>query len=293
MITYNPKDWFKLIVTFHKTDTFRVLAPTMVLLGALTWLVCYLMQHYLPNYHPSLTLFHQILGFVISLVLVFRINTAYDRWWEGRKQWGALVNNCRILAMKFSTLIPSDQTLLRKEVFALIASFPFVLKEHLRGNNRPSGVIESEYLNFKELHKWENQPNYLVSQLSVLSRRVTSKYTASTNDYLILSETLFQFTDITGACERIKNTPIPYSYNIYIKKIIFLYIITMPLAFGASIGYWSIPMVMIIFYAFASLELISEEVEDPFGTDENDLPTDDLAEKIKKSTKEILIGHEA
>ena len=293
MITYNTKDWFKLITTFHKADTFRVLAPTMILLGAITTLVCFMTQHYWSNYHPSLTIFHQISGFVISMVLVFRINTAYDRWWEGRKLWGSLVNHSRILAIKFSTLIPADQVLLRKEVYALISSFPFVLKEHLRNNRNPDGVIESEYLQAKDLQKWEHQPNYLVSQLSVISRRVTSKYTASTNDYLILSETLFQFTEICGACERIKNTPIPYSYQNYIKKIIFLYIITMPLAFGVSIGYWSIPMVMIIFYAFTSLELISEEVEDPFGTDENDLPTDELSEKIRKSTKEILLGHEA
>lgn len=293
MITYNTKDWFKLITTFHKTDTFRVLAPTMTLLGALTAVVCFLTQHYWSKYHPSLTIFHQISGFVISMVLVFRVNTAYDRWWEGRKLWGSLVNHSRILAIKFSTLIPADQVLLRKEVFALISSFPFVLKEHLRNNRNLDGVIESEYVSAKELQKWDHQPNYMVSQLSNISRRVTSKYTASTNDYLILSETLFQFAEICGACERIKNTPIPYSYQNYIKKIIFLYIITMPLAFGVSVGYWSIPMVMIIFYAFTSLELISEEVEDPFGTDENDLPTDELSEKIRKNTKEILLGYEA
>jgi putative membrane protein len=293
MITYNTRDWFNLITTFHKADTFRVLAPTMTVLGAITALVCFLTQQYWSSYHPSLTIFHQILGFVISMVLVFRINTAYDRWWEGRKLWGSLVNHSRILAIKFSTLIPADQVLLRKEVFALISSFPFVLKEHLRNNRTLDGVIESEYVSAKDLQKWEHQPNYMVSQLSNISRRVTSKYTASTNDYLILSETLFQFTEICGACERIKNTPIPYSYQNYIKKIIFLYIITMPLAFGLSIGYWSIPVVMIIFYAFTSLELISEEVEDPFGTDENDLPTDELSEKIRKSTKEILLGHEA
>jgi putative membrane protein len=79
----------------------------------------------------------------------------------------------------------------------------------------------------------------------------------------------------------------------FIKKIIFLYIITMPLAFGVSIGYWSIPMVMIIFYAFASLELLSEEIEDPFGTDSNDLPTDEIAVRIRHTTYEILMRHEA
>jgi putative membrane protein len=293
MITYNPKDWFKLLFDFHKSDTFRILAPTMLLLGILTTATCYFTNLFFPNYHPTLTLFHQISGFVISMVLVFRINTAYDRWWEGRKQWGALVNSARNLAIKFSTLIPDDQKLLRQEVYGLIASFPFVLKEHLRSNSEPADIIYGEWLQEQALHKWSHQPNYMVSQLSQLSRRVCSKYNASTNDYLILSESLTQFTDVCGACERIRSTPIPFSYSIFIKRIIFLYIITMPLAFGVSIGYWSVPMVMILFYAFTSLELISEEIEDPFGTDENDLPTDEIAVRIRLHTKEILIGHEA
>jgi putative membrane protein len=109
------------------------------------------------------------------------------------------------------------------------------------------------------------------------------------NDYLIISENIDDLTEICGACERIKSTPIPYSYSIFIKKIVFIYIITLPIAFGLTAGFWSIPIVMIMFYAFASLELISEEIEDPFGTDENDLPTDEIAEKIKLNTQEILL----
>lgn len=108
----------------------------------------------------------------------------------------------------------------------------------------------------------------------------------------MLSENLNQLTDICGACERIKRTPIPYSYSIFIKKIIFLYIVTMPISFGLTIGYWAIPIVMIMFYAFASLEIISEEIEDPFGTDSNDLPTDELSVRIKENIREILLGDE-
>src|SRR5687767_9940258 len=104
MVTYNPKDWFKLIIYFHKSDTFRVLLPTMLLLGALTGACCYLEKKYFAVEIPSLTIFHSIAGFVISMVLVFRINTAYDRWWEGRKLWGSLVNTSRNLATKFHAL---------------------------------------------------------------------------------------------------------------------------------------------------------------------------------------------
>jgi putative membrane protein len=100
----------------------------------------------------------------------------------------------------------------------------------------------------------------------------------------------FQFlTDFIGACERIKNTPIPFTYSIFIKKFIFLYVITMPFGFVYDFGYWTIPIVMVVFYVLASLELIAEEIEDPFGRDDDDLPTDELSTKIDGNIKEILL----
>ena len=86
---------------------------------------------------------------------------------------------------------------------------------------------------------------------------------------------------------RIKNSPIPFSYSLFLKKSLFVYIITMPIPFSAEFGYWAILAVMVIFYTFASLELVSEEVEEPFGIEANDLPTDELAEKIYRDVMSI------
>jgi putative membrane protein len=137
--------------------------------------------------------------------------------------------------------------------------------------------------------KAAHKPNFIARQLTTYALTLSKNHAQSSNDYLVLSENLNQLTDISGACERIRSTPIPYSYSIFIKKIIFLYIITMPVGFGLTIGYWAIPIVVIMFYAFASLELISEEIEDPFGTDSNDLPTDEISVKIKENVREILL----
>ncbi|MEJ0030317.1 MAG: bestrophin family ion channel [Bacteroidota bacterium] len=110
-----------------------------------------------------------------------------------------------------------------------------------------------------------------------------------TGDQLInLDKELKDFIDLMGACERIKNTPIPYSYSMYIKKFIFIYLATLPFAFVTSTGYMTIPIVMIIAYIILSVELIAEEIEDPFGRDVNDLPTDELSGKIRDNVKEIL-----
>ena len=115
---------------------------------------------------------------------------------------------------------------------------------------------------------------------------LTSKITGE--QLIIINSEIQSFTDICGACERIKNTPIPYSYSAFIKKFIFIYVLTLPFGYVFSLGYYVIPVVVFIFYVLASLELIAEEIEDPFGTDANDLPTDKIAANIKKHVEEIF-----
>jgi ion channel-forming bestrophin family protein len=288
MVTYNPKDWIKLIIHFHKSDTFRILLPAIFLLGAITGGVCFLEQKYFKDSLPSnLTVFHQISGFILSLVLVFRINSAYDRWWEGRKLWGSLLNSTRNLALKLNAMIAESDAEARRNIQLLISNYGLSLKEHLRGNSALDILEYSASFKKENYLAASHRPNYIASLLITTAFEHCKK---NQNDYLIINSNMNDLTDICGACERIKNTPIPYSYSIFIKKIVFIYIITMPVSFGLSMGYWSVPIVMIMFYAFASLELISEEIEDPFGTDSNDLPTDDIAEKIKINTREILLS---
>lgn len=292
MVNYNPKEWFKIIVHFHKSDTFRILAPTMAFLGLLTAIVCFIERKFLSIEVPALTIFHQISGFIISLVLVFRINSAYDRWWEGRKLWGSLINTTRNLAIRLHTFVPITDSQLRSDLHRLISNYPFALKEHLRGNDTNEDILFTPQLPELAYTKVQHKPNFIARQLTQLCLDHCKQQAHTPNDYLILSENLGQLTDICGACERIKRTPIPYSYSMFIKKVIFLYVVTMPITFGLTIGYWAVPIVMFMFYAFASLEIISEEIEDPFGTDSNDLPTDEMAVRIKENIREILLGDE-
>jgi putative membrane protein len=105
---------------------------------------------------------------------------------------------------------------------------------------------------------------------------------------LYLNNELQNFTDVVGACERIKKTPIPFSYSVFIKKFIFFYVMTLPIGYIFALKWLVIPVVVLIFYALASLELIAEEIENPFGTDANDLPAEEICNTIKKSVQEIL-----
>jgi len=283
MVSYNPKDWFKLIFQFNKSDTFRMLTPTMVLLGLLTGGYTYLEMHHKVFQVPGLVIFHQLSGIMISMVLVFRINSAYDRWWEGRKLWGSLLNHSRTLAIRVHSATNSSDERIR--MMRLITNFAFILKNHLRDTYLPQEAISVDQKFDEKLALVAHKPNFVIQEIQNSLKIYTKN---CPYDLLAMNENIQALSDICGGCERIKNTPIPFSYSIFIKKIIFLYIITLPISLSVTIGYFSIPVVVFLFYAFASLELISEEIEDPFGTDANDLPTDELSLKIKANLSQIL-----
>ena len=236
------------------------------------------------NIHlKNISIMHTMLSFVISMLLVFRTNSAYDRWWEGRKLWGSLVNNSRNLAIKLSAMVKDKND--RNYFRFLIPTYASVLSNHL--SNEEVGQILFEDVDLQINHE-KHQPNQ-VAQL--LFQKVNDLYESgkiSGNQLIVLNSELQSFTEVCGACERIKNTPIPYSYSAFIKKFIFFYVMSLPFGYAFSLGYYCIPVIIFIFYVFASLELIAEEIEDPFGTDSNDLPTKKIASNIKKHVEELL-----
>jgi len=105
---------------------------------------------------------------------------------------------------------------------------------------------------------------------------------------IVVDKELKSFFDIMGACERIKSTPIPFSYSIFLKKFIFFYVLTLPIGFVAYFEFWAIPISVFVFYVLVSLEIIAEEIEMPFGTDANDLPTQKLSDMIRRNVNEIF-----
>ena len=287
MVSYSTKDWFTFIFRFHKADTFRKLLPIMFAIGIYSGIVGYLEVAYWQlsdtSYIKNITIMHGMLGFVISLLLVFRTNTAYDRWWEGRKLWGSLVNNSRNLALKMSSILTSDED---KDFFRkIIPHYASVLNKHLKNEETAMQLFDDLDL---EINHHIHLPNQVAKKIfeKVNNLYVSGKITG--DQLIIINSEVQSFTEICGACERIKNTPIPYSYSAFIKKFIFFYVMTLPFGYAFSLGYYVVPVVVFIFYVLASLELIAEEIEDPFGNDENDLPTEKISENIKKHVEELL-----
>ncbi len=286
MIIYNPKDWFTLIFQFHKSDTFRRLIPVLFFIGLYAWIVVYTELHYLHITSKNPTIMHSILGFVLSMLLVFRTNSAYDRWWEGRKVWGSFVNNTRNLGLKLSALVKDENE--KIEFRLLITNYVFATKNHLRQKFLANEVIETTSISTNELAETNHKPNVIAKMIYKRIFELNHSGKIHNEHLVVLNEEIKSLTDNCGACERIKNTPIPYSYNIFLKKIIFIYIISLPIFFGAEFGYATVPITIIVLYVFASIELIAEEIEDPFGEDDNDLPLDDICNRIKINMEEIM-----
>lgn len=285
MINYNPKAWFTFIFHIHKADTFRKLWPLMLSVSAFSGLVAFLELHFFKlsqnNSVSNINMMHSILGFVISLLLVFRTNTSYDRWWEGRRLLGELTNVSRNLAIKIKSLKLDQQEF---EYFRYaIPKYAFALKEHLREKlyfGKNSFLVEVD--------GGKHIPNQIAGSLSARVYDLHADGRITGEQLIILSTDLNRFTDICGGCERIKKTPIPFSYSAFIKKFMFLYVITLPFGWVFSLGFYVVLIVPFILYVLASLELIAEEIEDPFGMDANDLPVDEICNNIEKHVGEIL-----
>ena len=292
MVQYNPKSWFELVFHSYSRFVLRTLLPALIFMALFTAAVCYVI---LEVIHPekdeftSTTALHSLLGIVLGLFLVFRVNSAYDRWWEGRKLWGSLVNGTRNFSLKLNAYLDTADTDSRTWFSQMIPNFVFAMKEHLR-----KGVILSELEptdnEFIERIKGKNhKPNAIAA---MMFKRVNGLYREdkfTREQFFVLDKEMKDFVDILGACERIRNTPIPYSYSMFIKKFVFIYIITLPFGFVTTFEYVTIPTVLLISFVLLSVELISEEIEDPFGHDVNDLPTDELSSKIRDNVKEILL----
>lgn len=292
MITYNPKDWFTFIFRFHKADTLRSLTPLIlgicVYSGVIAVLEMEIFKLSQNNHLKNVSIMNTLLSFVISMLLVFRTNTAYDRWWEGRKLWGALVNNSRNLAIKMNAMLEPTDEGNRAFFRRVIPMYASVLSRHLGAESTRLALDEKEHPELDQLDTGKHVPNQVAALLLQRVNRLYQEGIIKGDQLITLNAELQSFTDICGACERIKNTPIPFSYSVFLKKFIFFYVMTLPLSFVFSLGYITIPVVAFIFYVLASLELIAEEIEDPFGDDANDLPTQKIADNIRKHVREIL-----
>ncbi len=284
MIRYNPKTWNLLLL--FKGSIIRRLWVGMLLLTILTVVLCLLQIKYaIINIKMSSAL-PGYMGAALGLLLVFRNNTAYDKWWEARKILGSLVNVSRSMAITLTNILPADNQE-KSDLVRLIQGFCFALKEHLR-----AGVIleELKMLNpadYEKISLAVNKPNAITNLM--MGKISLLHHNGNLNDmqqfHLIGQVT--EMVDILGKCERIRKTPIPIAYVFLLKFFIIIYVLIIPFGLIVSMGWSTIPLVLFIYYIMMSIVLTAEEIENPFGHDLNDLLVDEICKNIEANVEEI------
>lgn len=290
MRVYNTKHFIKILFSLHKSDTLKILFPTMLLVGVYSYGVQYLEVEYFHLTSKSgisnVGMIHSLLGFVLSLLLVFRTNTAYDRWWEGRKLWGKLVNDTRNFAVKINNILGENDIKNREQICKYLKFFPHFLAKHLSKESTRL-ALDEDYTEI-EKHLKHHAPTEIVYFLTHKLHQLKKEGKISDIEMLYLDTQISGFLDVCGGCERIKNTPIPYSYSSFVKKFIILYVLALPVAYVINIGLFMVPLTVFVYYVLMSLEIIAEEIEDPFNNDENDIPMEAIAQNIEKNVHQIM-----
>lgn len=267
----------------------RKLFPGMSVMIIITVVLCYL--HMKEHDHLDLIKVSSALpgymGAALGLLLVFRNNTAYDKWWEARKELGALVNTSRNLAICLNGFLPHNNPD-KYKIANLSAAFTYLLKGHLRNEIDLSEVKDLDPEDMVLITNANHKPNVIANIMMSKVEKIWVEKLISDIQQQTLVEKITGMIDILGKCERIKNTPIPVAYAFLLKFFIVLYVMILPFGLLDDLGWWSVPLVMILYYIMMSIVLTAEEIEDPFGHDLNDLPMDEIAANISRNIHEIV-----
>lgn len=226
------------------------------------------------------------ISLVLGLLLVFRTNTAYDRWWEARKLWGHLVNVSRNLAIKSRTLVELDADE-RDRLARYIAAYAEALKDHLRGDSSPELVAELESLAGRAV-AFRHLPDYVTLKLFEMfqSWRAGKRMTEQT--LWLLDQECREFLEICGGCERILKTPLAPSYRVFLRHSILLVLLSLPWGIVEDFQEWTVLLVLIVSYSLIGIEVIAETIEEPFGTDDDDLDLSGICTGIRTTVSEAL-----
>ncbi|WP_035562300.1 bestrophin family protein [Hymenobacter sp. IS2118] len=288
MIIYKSTDWWEALRHLKSSGVIRHLLKRVLWVGLYATAITAGAVYYHWISFVVDKEFFSFLGILLSLLLVFRTNTAYDRFYEGRRLWGQLVNNCRNLAILLHARLPAEDHANRAYLAGLLSNFPIALDGHLRQGAKIHKLAEVTPGYREQLHHIDHVPSRIAAQLQEFYERLLRDDVLLPTHLLTLQRHHEALLDVAGACERIKATPIPFSYSYFIKGFITVFILVMPFNLLDTYEYLTIPITMFGAYALLGVEMIGDEIEDPFGKDSNDLPLTQISNRIRANVHEIL-----
>ncbi|RKP06959.1 Bestrophin, RFP-TM, chloride channel-domain-containing protein [Thamnocephalis sphaerospora] len=264
-----------------------------------------------------------LMGVVTSLLLVFRTNTAYDRFWEGRRIWSQAVQNIRILARHIWVMVPEarpEDLLEKQSVINLLTAFSISTKHYLRAEygaeyrdlhqyvahipkyctptsiepmadpthdkrHRRRASLEAKHFPMNAASS--NLPLEILVYINSYIRLLRKRNTIDPPVASTMENALVALTDCLTGFERILRTPIPLAYSIHLAQCIWIFCLALPFQLISGLGYITIPVTALVAFTFLGIKSIGEEIENPFGYDTNDLPLDEFCRVIRREVETI------
>lgn len=279
MVQYDTRNWLAILLRVQGTVVPRI-ALRVLLVAAIGAAVSVAADRGLadPAIPPSV---HTLVGVALGLLLVFRTNASYDRYWEGRRLVGAIVNNARDLARQTRSFLDAAAPEVRAAQGELIVAFYATIRRYLRN--------EREWPELADRLGAERLAQLAASRCPpvLVARWLSDGFVAearagrlSEQRLQVLDNAISDIVDFFGGCERIMKTPVPFAYAHHIKGFLTLFCMTVPLAMLAEMGWYTAPASAIVAYALFGIDEIGVEIEDPFGYDPNDLPLDTIGDSL-------------
>lgn len=265
MISYDPHKWLSHFFDI-RGSMFREIIGRVLLCVAWSAAIVYFDKYIVDVNIPSVL--HSLVGSALGLLLVFRTNASYDRFWEGRKLWGGIVNETRNLIRTASIHLAGERDLL-VHLTELTASFPPATMHQLRGTKMP-GMVNVQH-----------PPLQVATRMTAILKEAQRRGILSDILLVSLDQNIQQLVDYMGACERIRKTPLPFAYVIHLRRALVLFCFSLPFALVDTFGWATVFDTLVVAYIFFGIEEIGVEIEGPFGFDDNDLPLEEICETIR------------
>lgn len=285
MVEYNPKRWSPQLLAVRGS-----IAPKIILRVALVvfWSAVVVLIHKHVRHIEIPPTVHTLVGLALGLLLVFRTNSSYERFWEGRKSWGRIINSSRNIARTASSLLKTQRATLEL-ILLWTAAFPYASMNSLR-RTRGLGPIESRLppAAVAEVLAAAHVPLAVAQQISLALARHRSDGTFAERCIIYLDDMVRRLVDEIGECERIQNTPLPFAYVVHLRRALVLYLTTLPFVLVDPFGWLTTVCMLLISYVLLGIDEIGVEIENPFGTDSNDLPIESFCSGVEKIILESI-----
>lgn len=271
MIVRQRTNWLKMLFIW-RGSVLKKIVPQLVIITLFS-VAIYFFKGRIFDYkvHLNPTIF-TLIGLALAIFMGFCNSANYDRFWEGRKLWGLLVIETRSLTRQILSYIPNVSKEEKQKIIKLISAFCWSLNYQLRdksGTEHLSRLLSTEQ--FEQLKNKKFLPNIILGFISDWLNEQNKKGNIDTIILKQIDNQLNQFSNISGGCERIYNTPLPFAYSVLLHRTVYLYCFWLPFGLVDSLE-WMMPLiVLLISYTFIALDAIIQEIGEPFGEEENDL----------------------